>query len=155
MKKIIAGTVLCVAISIAISSLYPLCIEKDTLSTLYTVSGIMFSIGMSLTVISNTSGIKNKDVRIEIRREIKRVRNNFIYCFSIATLLYILFISSTTESGLLEMSYSLLVDSIRFKSSSMLAVYLVYSIIYFIINFIAIQNFNESIEEELNKEDSL
>ena len=27
--------------------------------------------------------------------------------------------------------------------------------IYFIINFIAIQNFNESIEEELNKEDSL
>ena len=53
------------------------------------------------------------------------------------------------------MSYSLLVDSIRFKSSSMLAVYMVYSIIYFIINFIAIQNFNESIEEELNKEDSL
>lgn len=151
MKKIITGSVICFITSLIMSFFDNLCISKDVISTLYTVSGIMFSIGMSLTVISNTSGVKNKDIRLSIRKEIKRVRNNFIYCFSIATILYILLISFISDNGRFETYYSILNGIIKFKISYLLATYMVYSIVYFTINFISIQELNESIEEELNK----
>lgn len=150
MKKIIIGTVLCAFISLMMSSFLDLYIEKDTISTLYTVSGIMFSIGMSLTVTSNTKDIGNRDVRLTIRKEMKRVRNNFIYCFSVATMVYILLISSVTENGRWEPYHSLFDSIFKFKASNFLVTYMVYSIIYFMINFVAIQSLNEDIEEELN-----
>ncbi|RHA79013.1 hypothetical protein [Phocaeicola coprophilus] len=151
MKKIIIGSVICFIISLVMSLFDGLYIGKDVISTLYTVSGIMFSIGMSLTVISHTSGVKNKDIRLSIRKEIKRVRNNFIYCFSLATILYMLLISFISDDGISEIYYSILNGIIKFKISHLLATYMVYSIIYFTINFISIQRLNESIEEELNK----
>lgn len=151
MKQITIGTVICFIIALIMPFFPDLYIGKDAISTLYTVSGIMFSIGMSLTVISNTSGVKNKNIRLDIRREMKRVRNHFIYCFSVATIIYILFISLVSDDGRLESYCSILNGIIKFKASNFLVVYMVYSIIYFTINFIAIQTLNEDIEEELNK----
>lgn len=153
MVKIITGTVLCVILSVVLSSVCSVFgVGKDTVSTLYTVSGIMFSIGMSLTVTSNTSGIKNKAIRWEIRKEMKRVRNNFIYCFAIATCFYILFMSAVSGKETFDFALSLFNVSISFDNSCLTLVYMVYAVVYFITNFISIQSLNEGIEEELNKE---
>ena len=54
--KLNIGLFLSIVIGLALSYILPTTkIDKDVLTTLFTVSGIMFSIGMSLTVVSITS----------------------------------------------------------------------------------------------------
>lgn len=74
--------VVCVIISMITSFFFPdFNPGNGAVSTLYTVSGIMFSIGMSLIVTSSAAGVKNIRIRNGIRKEIHIVRNHFIECF--------------------------------------------------------------------------
>lgn len=89
---ILIGIVICVVISMVTSFFFPeFNPGNGAVSTLYTVSGIMFSIGMSLIVTSSAAGVKNIRIRNGIRKEIYIVRNHFIECFVLVSFLYILF----------------------------------------------------------------
>lgn len=112
-------------------------------STLYTVSGIMFSIGMCLIVTSNTNGVLNKKVKNKIRSSILVLRDNTIACFFIATILFIL--SSILSIPNIE------VWIISLKIKHVMTLYNIYAIIYFIYNFILLQKLNYEIEDEVNK----
>lgn len=80
--KIFWSSILAIILAGMISYFVPaFTVSNTTLNTLFTVAGIMFSIGMSLSVTSNTSGIKNRTIRNRIRRNMKKVRNYFIYQF--------------------------------------------------------------------------
>lgn len=88
--KIFWSSILAIILAGAISYFVPVfTVSNTTLNTLFTVAGIMFSIGMSLSVTSNTSGIKNRTIRSRIRRNMKKVRNYFIYQFLFTSLFYI------------------------------------------------------------------
>lgn len=117
-------------------------VDTTTLNTFYTVAGIMFSIGMSLSVTSNTSGIRNKAIRNRIRRNMKQVRNYFISHFLLTSFFYIANL------------YKPVIDFLLFKYrvDVLTLVLIVVSIIYYIVNFIAIQRLNEQIEEAVNEQ---
>lgn len=141
--KILYGNIFCFIICIALSYFFPgMELSKGTASTLYTVSGIMFSIGMSLTVISSTSGVKNKSIRNKIRENKKIIRNNFIVCFLITTSLFVFIDPESLNTH----------DIILLRYPWILMIYIAYSILYFTWNFLSIQKLNEDIEEEIENE---
>jgi len=145
--RILAGMVICVIVSMItsffIQDFNP---ESGTVSTLYTISGIMFSIGMSLIITSNTSGVKNIRIRNGIRRELCVVRNHFIWYFAIASLLFV-----SLYSGVGEKKYFLIYDSFILKYSHLLVFTTVYTITFFILNFLSIQRLNIQIEDAVDE----
>lgn len=145
---IFIGIVLSIIISIITSSLLPIFNwEESTVSTLYTVSGIMFSIGMSLIVTTSASDIKNKNYRKGIRTEIKSVRDKFIMCFALISLIYVFLPINEPESCFV------IYKVIQLNYSHLLICIMLYSIIYFIRNFLAIQQLKDEIEDALLNED--
>lgn len=146
--KIISGLIFSFIFSgILVCGMPNIIISNDVLSTFYTVSGIMFSIGMSLTIISNTTGVRNHSIRLRIRKNIKKVRDYFIWCFSIVS---IIFVIRTIIIGI-EIGRNPISAIVKSYISWLTLLYILYSIYYFIFNFIAIQHLNEEIEEAIYK----
>jgi len=144
---ILIGIVTCVIISLITSFLFPdLIFGNGTVSTLYTVSGIMFSIGMSLIVTSSAAGVKNTRIKKGIRKEICKVRNHFIGCFISISILYLLLsaLGNKCNGFIMYGSFSL-------KYSHLLMFTMIYSIIYFIWNFLSIQHLNYQIEDAVDE----
>ena len=67
-------------LSILISLFTDIKADNFFASTLYTISGIMFSVGASMIVTFNLSGIKNQDFLIEIRQNLRDVKKSFRHC---------------------------------------------------------------------------
>jgi hypothetical protein len=123
------------------------------MNTLFTILGIMFSIAMGLLITFNLQGIKNKRVIDKLRSNIKKVRHYYIKYFAFSTLLYLL------EKYLRDKENNLYVFSIREISitinfSLITVVILLYSIIYFIINFIAMQRLSDNLYDEVNSKNN-
>lgn len=121
------------------------------MNTIYTVSGIMFSIGLGLVVTFNLQGIKKKTFILKIRENLKKVRNKYIYHFSCSTIYFIL------DKYFRDVKHSIidipLTDSIQiqFNIAVFLGLLMFYSIIYFIINFLALQKLNDDIFDKVNE----
>lgn len=122
-----------------LSYLFPsFAMKENVATTLYTITGIMFSIGLSLTVVSSTSNIKNDKIKRRIRHRIKQVRDNFIWAFFVASVIFIFYITKPI--------------SLPFVNGGWLILFIqLASIVFFIVNFIMIQRFNEEIEDTTNQ----
>lgn len=120
------------------------------MAAVFNVSGIMFSLGLGLIVTFNTGGIKNKEYVRGIRENLRSLRKTFIIYFAVTVACYIIeeFLKShgnvISHFIFLERSYSV-------NWSAFLCVFMIYSIVYFICNFLEIQKFNNDIFDELNK----
>lgn len=118
-------------------------VEKETLNTFYNVSGIMFSVGLGLIVSLNYSDIKNKNYLISIRQNISEIRNIFILYFMAITVLF-LFIGKDIDVNIIfsKISYDVI-----------FSVFSIYTIIYFVVNFLQIQKLNDDISDKKNREE--
>ncbi len=124
-------------------SFFSFSVEKETLNTFYNVSGIMFSVGLGLIVSLNYSDVKNKNYLTSIRQNISKIRNIFILYFAIITALF-LFVGKDISINLcfLKISYDVI-----------FSVFSIYTIIYFIVNFLQIQRLNDDISDKKNQEE--
>ena len=146
--KVVINILICTALAITTSFLFPdFNPGKDSISSLYTVSGIMFSIGMSLCVTSNTSGVKNLRIKKGIRKEMLTVRNHFIQYFAFSSLLYVFLFSVIEKQGEI-----CLLEILPLRYSHLLMFVIAFSIIFFIWNFLSIQKLNIQIEDAINDE---
>lgn len=120
------------------------------ISTIFNVSGIIFSVGLGLIVTFNMNGIKNRSIISSVRANLSTVRNSFILYFAISILAYIinnyLIAKKITTSILSVVNFEVCL----YWSLSISAIML-YSIIYFVYNFFKIQKLNEEIYDEINK----
>ena len=122
-------------------------------NTIFTVSGIMFSVGLGLIVTFNIGGVKNKTHIKQLRGNIDKVRNSFFKYFLISTVCFAaeyylrqkgLHITAINIKGIhFELNWSVL-----------FCMLMLYSIIYYIINFIAIQKLNNDIFDKANEQDN-
>ena len=140
--KLIIGIVISVLIAV-ISSSYStfLSLSGGTISTLYTISGIMFSIGMSLIVTSNTSEVKNQRYKEVIRKQKKQISNRYLLCFIVISLLYVLLFSKINDGTIH------IYKGFFLNCSDLLVVTMSYSILYFTVNFLSLQRLNNQIED--------
>ena len=109
----------------------------------------MFSIGLGLIVTFNPAGVKNQSYLRLIRDNVASVRNKFLIHFGLTTFWYIL----NQYVAKLEMVYTYKESfTLHFSASIFLCLAMLYSSIYFIINFIALQKLNNDIFDVVNKE---
>lgn len=126
--------------------------NPSTMNTLYTVSGILFSIGLGLTITFVPNGVKNQAYIKQIRENINQVQNGFFFEFGIATCVYILF--SILESNDVSLSFTIksmvFFEEKKFSISLFSGVQILSSIPYLIVNFISLQKLNNKIFDRVN-----
>lgn len=157
MKKVIKILVILIVVIIVITTAYPIHLDTFFISSLYTVMGIMFSIGLSLVVTFNMGNVKNKTYVQEIRYNLNRIRKKFILYFLSSTVFYI--VNYYIEEQLKEAQnksiyfFSIKDISVQFDFSLITCIIILYSIAYIIINFMSIQKLNNDIFDMTNKSD--
>lgn len=142
MNKVLIGIIVSFVLSIIFPTVIPWLDWVSKLGTLYAVSGIMFSIGMSLIVTSSFSKIKNSNIRHKIESEYDDVRNTYISEFIIVSVLYMLYSPGKGELN---------IYFLKFTYVAFVALSITYSILFFILNFIELQKLNKKIDELVNK----
>lgn len=117
-------------------------VPETLLSTLYTVAGVVFSVGMSIAISPKTDEVTNAEMKRRIRYSYKTVRNSFIAFFGIDTLLFVLsdIFACGKAHNVLSMSC---------------VIFMLISVMYFVFNFIQLQNLSDEIEDQILKEKTL
>lgn len=145
MKRILYINLTVLILTILISSITKVRPDNAFLNTIYTISGIMFSIGMGVVCTFNPQSIKNKKIFIAIKDNIINVRNSFLYFFGSVTFFYLVFLWFPNK----EFKYELMQDYILVFNVSIFVVGQIFlSIIFFISNFLIIQKLNFDIVEK-------
>lgn len=139
MKKMLAFFLLSTAFAAALSICTDISIPDNVLSTLYTVAGVIFSVGMSLTISPKTDAVTVNQMRKKIRASYIRIRDLFIWLFILDTIIFIL-----AEGNFF--------PKITAFFNIMCGLFLLFSISYFIVNFISLQKLGEQIEDQEQKE---
>lgn len=132
-------------------SLFSLCLyflniklEQDVISTLYTVSGIMFSVGISLVISFRLSEITNEQFLQQCSLNLKNIRNNFIIYFFVSTLLYL----SSSYLSKLDVKLIIIVDLFL----SFISALIFFIIVYFVLNFLEVNKLQEDIAKKIREE---
>ena len=119
------------------------------LNTCFTVSAIVFSVGLSLIVTFNLTGIKNQNYIEKIRNNIHNMRNKFISYFFMVVIIYLLGnYMNINDIKIISISGF----DIMFDLSTFFCMMIILSVAYFIVNFLEIQKLNEDIFDMVNKE---
>lgn len=134
------------ALSIFVSSIFKVRIDLTFVNTLYTVSGIMFSIGMGVICTFNPDKIKNRNFFKLVKENIIRVRNSYLFFFGLISVLYLVYLINPNFEYIKESNYI----SIRFTMSLFMLSQSILVIIFFIVNFLEIQKLNFDISERIN-----
>lgn len=139
MKKIIAYLIFSIVLAWALSSFTCLYVPGEVMSTLYTVSGVIFSVGMSIAISPKTDSVTNDRMRMTVRASYARIRDSFMYLFGIGTILFIIAEVWTIEA---------------FPSfwRILCTLFILISAIYFVYNFTMLQKLGHQIEDQILKE---
>ena len=144
MKRILTLSLLLVFLSVLLASTTSARPASDFLGTLYTVAGIMFSIGMGIICAINLDKVRNVKFYMAIKANILQVRNIYLYYFAIISVGYLAY---QLAPGF-EYTVTIQGAAITFRLSLLVALLTVLSIIYFTLNFLAIQKLNFQITEK-------
>lgn len=141
--------ILKLAISFLLSVMITYVIEyqpgSTILNSIYTVSGILFSVGLGLIISFMPNGVKNRRYIAELRLTVNQIRNKFFFEFGIATLLFVLF-------PVVEKIPVIDIQGIKLNFSLFFGIQILSSIPYLIINFLAIQKLNNDLFDRVNLE---
>lgn len=128
-------------------------LDNNVLSTIYNVSGIIFSVGMGLIITFDLNNIKNVQYIRAIRRRLNVIRNAYILFFSISTVLYIS-VFFTSEFNLSIYIYLYKNITILFNTNIFIQylnlIFCLFSIAYFIVNFIQAQKLKDDICDKIH-----
>ncbi|QJT80406.1 hypothetical protein C0557_10090 [Kosakonia sp. MUSA4] len=149
MIKKIVSVLIIMLVTLFASTVWTIRPDSFFASTVYTVAGIMFSIGLGLIVTFNPSGVKNPAYLKSIRRNISDVRDSFLIHFGLTTLYYITNQYVAKFERVINFKDFI---SLHFSASIFLCLLMIYSSIYFIVNFIELQKLNNDIFDVVNRE---
>lgn len=142
MNKII-NILLILGLSLLLSSFfYGDSLSLNLIEILYTVSGILFSVGIGLVVTFKLGNVKHPIYRREIKKSVLTVRNSFFFYFTISTTIFIL--CSENKDFYLSINTNFVNISLNLSFLSLITI--IVSMFYYITNFIAIQKLNDDIE---------
>ncbi len=126
MKKCII--VLCV--SVVLGFLFHLNIPASLITTLFTVVGIMFSVGTSLVVTISTQNIHNQQAKDLVQETINNLLKNYIFCFLLMTAIFVvaMFFKMDNYDGFQTCEFTLFNFDLRFNYSFSVLIYSGYNL---------------------------
>lgn len=150
MKRKLLLSIIPILLAICVATFSGLKVNDAFLNTIYTVAGIMFSIGMGVICTFNPERIRNNSYLKDIRADISGIRLSYIFFFGFSSILYLanqLFpiYKKCFETKFLEICFDLPITVVAVS---------VFGIIYYIINFLEIQKLNFQITDRINSEDA-
>jgi drug/metabolite transporter (DMT)-like permease len=113
----------------------------------------MFSVGLGLIVTFSIGGVKNKKFIKQLRGNINRVRNSFLIYFLVSTVCFAADYY-LRQKGLNITTINIKGTHYELNWSVLFCLIMLYSILYFIINFIEIQKLNNDIFDKTNEQDN-
>lgn len=146
MKKIITRSIF-FGIIVILGFFIKIEIPSTIVNTLYTVVGIMFSVGIGLVVSFNLHGIVNKKFIKRLRENLEKVRNRYILFLALSTIAFLVFECLCSPI----VKFSLWKFNLFYNFSIPAIGVLLYSISYFVINFNSIQKLSDQVFDEVNK----
>ena len=148
MKRIIIAAIVSIVLS-----LIPLQPTEITLNILYGLIGVLFSVAMSLIIAFDGTKIKNSALKGSIRSSIHETRNNFLVIFAASSMFFVVY---SLLPDCIQQIVWLEIGSCKFYStwSVSVLVFLLYSIIALIYNYIDLQQLYEDIEDKLTEENN-
>lgn len=149
MRKIVLSSLIILVITTLASSVWDIRPDSFFSSTIFTIAGIMFSVGIGLIVTFNPSGVKNKDYLIQLRSNIEHIRNSFLIHFCLLSVYFI--INQYVADKKFDLHFKVHFE-ITFSFSILFCLLMIYSSIYFVVNFLEIQKLNNDIFDRLNSE---
>lgn len=149
MLRIFIAAIICLLLSLIPCS--GINITDITLNILYGVIGVLFSVGMSLVISFNSSDLKNPVLKKSILESMHGVRNNFLCVFSVCTFFFVLYSLMDEKS---QKYVWIKNESVTLISTWALSVFifLVFSIIALIYNYVELQKLYENIEDMVQQE---
>ncbi len=148
MKRQVISFLLITMITIGFPSILSWRPDTFLLSTLYTVCGIMFSIGLGLIVTFNMAGVKNKTYINIIRKNLKSIRDSFLRYFIISTTCLVL---GQYLNGV-DIKFAVKGIGITISPAMLFFSLILYSIIFFVINFLEVQRLSQDIFDKISQE---
>lgn len=150
MKKCIIALV----VSVVLGFLIHLNIPASLITTLFTVVGIMFSVGMSLVVTMSTQNIHNQQAKKMVQDTINNLLKNYIFCFLLMTAIFAasMFFKMENVDGFQACEFNLFELDLRFNYAFSVLFYSGYSIVYYIFNMRATREQNFKIEQIIEEE---
>lgn len=116
-----------------------------TLSTLFTVEGIMFSTAMSMLISTSLTEVLNDKIRKPLRIGITQVRKGLIYDFSLTALIVAIALHD-------EKNTATLVIEGYFEFKLFATTHTILSFLYEIYNFSSIHKLSSDLEEKIIEE---
>lgn len=142
MKKILIQILLSVFCGILWSSICHYRPTESAINTLYSVSAILFSVGISLVVTIIPNGIKNKGYVKRIKGTLDRVRNCFFIEFSIITVLHLFLLDHNSWPTY---PFELFACHVILDPITVETFLICFSFIYYSFNFLELQKLNRDI----------
>ena len=145
MKANITKLISILAFSVLLSPFVNFSPDSNIIPTLYTVAGILFSIGLGVISGFDFRDVKNRFFLKILRKNIRVVRNSFILFFSYATFALLIFqyfgqVGKTTEFFCFAWKFD-------FGLHALLSI--LFAIAYFIANFLALQKLRDQITDKV------
>lgn len=139
-------------ISVVLGFIFPkFHIETSFLNTLYSVIGIMFSVGISQILSINTQNIKNVNAKRSIQGKLKKIMKKYIIHFIIVTIIYI---ATACKGDFQTLNFVLFEKEYIFNYSLSVAVVEIICIMYYIVNMKSMRDECYKIENIIDKEQS-
>lgn len=152
MKKTISILIIILIITLIASNFCIFKLDDYFMTAIFSITGIMFSVGIGLIVTFNFNQIRNKKIILNLRRNLKKVRNSYIVFFGLSTLWYILdYYIRKADLFFTEIHLASNI-SLQLNLSIFFLLCMLCSILYFILNFLSIQKLNDDLLDEINKE---
>ena len=150
MKKCLIALV----VSAILGFILPWIVSEPLLSNMFTVSGVIFSVGMSLVVTMNTQHIHQPQAKSMAQETINNLLRNYIVCFLISTFCFsiTMMFRETDNEAFRECSFTLFKHDFCFNYPLSVLLYLGYSICYYIYNMWSTRKQHYEIERQIDEE---
>ncbi|EPF6035578.1 hypothetical protein OHW45_06075 [Acinetobacter baumannii] len=148
-NKLLGNVSLFLVISVAVASATSKVPNPSFLNTIYTVSGIMFSIGMGVLCTLNPDKVKNDSIYTAIKSNILDVRNSYLVYFFIISFIYLIYQIYPN------LNYVKVIWKLKITLDLACATLFlnILGILYFISNFIQIQKLGMDISDRVRESD--
>lgn len=119
----------------------PISYSDDFCSVIYTIIGILFALALNQIMAFDFTEVQNDKFIERHRKRLSKIRGLYIFLFAFATLALLLkSLSLKSEWKWIKLDTKFLIGS-----------YLIFTLIYFIINFISLAKLKDQIDDEVRK----
>lgn len=151
MKKCIISLIVSICVGFIVIGLR---IDLSVVETIYTVSGILFSVGMSLIVTMSTQDVHNLEAKEIIHVQNNKLLKNYILFFVTQTISFVLIIllKDNEKTFVENITCQVKETTISFNCSFSYLLFSMFCIAYYIWNMIATRNQIYKIESKVEEE---